>query len=69
MDEVKILCVGQPRIRVFPRNATIEKKTFVAERKISSPCTPLVNSAEQDSSRNIFWFSSSVKFVNSAISA
>ena len=57
------------RIRVFPRNATREKKTFVAERKISSPCTPLVNSAEQDSSRNVFWFSSSVKFVSSAISA
>ena len=57
------------RIRVFPRNATIEKKTFVAERKISSLCTPLVDSAEQDSSRHVFWVSSYVKFVSSTIFA
>ena len=69
-DEAKILCVYRAtRIRVFPRNATIEKKTFVAERKISSLCTPLVDSAEQDSSRHVFWVSCYVKFLSSTIFA
>ena len=51
------------RIRVFPRNAVMERKIFMAERKISSLSTPLINSAEQNSSMNVFWFSSSVTFV------
>ena len=41
----------------------MERKIFRAERKISSPSTLLKNSAEHHSSVNVFWFSSSVKFV------
>ena len=50
-------------IRVFPRNAVMERNIFTAERKISSQSTPLINSAEHHSSLSGFWFSSSVKFV------
>ena len=54
------------RIRVFPRNAVIERKIFRAERKMSSPSTALIwNSAEPNISLNVFWFSSSVKFASS----
>ena len=56
------------KIRVFPRNAAMKKNIFIAERKISSPCTTPVNSAEQDCSRDVFWFSSSVILLSSAIS-
>ena len=49
---------------MFPRNAVMDRKIFMAERKISSLSTPLINSAEQKSSMNVFWFSSSVKFVS-----
>ena len=52
------------RIRVFPRNAVMERKILRAERNISSVSTPLINSAKQNSSMNVFWFSSSVKFVS-----
>ena len=49
---------------MFPRNAVMDRKIFMAERKISSLSTPLINSAEQNSSMNVFWFSTSVKFVS-----
>ena len=64
-DEVRFPCHGRAtRIRVFrPRNAVMERKIFMAERKVSSLSTPLINSAEQNSSMNVFWFSSSVTFV------
>ena len=39
------------RIRVFPRNAVMERKIFSAERKIAR--NPLKNSAEQDSSSTV----------------
>ena len=52
------------RIRAFPRTAVIDRKTFAIERKISSPCTSAVNSAEQDSTTIAFWFSPSVKFFS-----
>ena len=51
------------RIRVFPRNAVMDRKIFRDERKISSPSTPLINSTEQYSSAIVFLFSYSVKFV------
>ena len=53
------------KIRVFPRNAVKEKKIFIAGRKISSPCTSSVNSAEQDCFRIVL---SSVALLSSAIS-
>ena len=49
---------------MFPRNAVMERKIFMAERKMSSLSTPLKNSAEQTSSLNVFWFSSLVKFLS-----
>ena len=49
---------------MFPRNAVMDRKILRAERNISSLSTPLINSAEQNSSMNVFWFSSSVKFVS-----
>ena len=52
------------RIRVFPRSAVTEKKIFRAERKISLPSTPLINSTEQNNSKTVFLFSYSVKFVS-----
>ena len=45
---------------MFPQNAEMERKIFSAEKKISSPSTPLRNSAEQDSSSSVL-LSSSVK--------
>ena len=48
---MKFPCVEQlTRIRVFPRNAAMERKIFRAERNISSLSMPLTNSAEQFSS-------------------
>ena len=35
------------RIRAFPKNAVIDKKVLMTERKTSSPCTSPVNSTEQ----------------------
>ena len=52
------------RIRVFPRTAVIDRKILTIERKISSPCTSAVNSAEQDSTTIVFWFSPSVKLFS-----
>ena len=52
---------------MFPRNAVMDRKIFRAEIKISSPSTPLINSAEQTSSSYVFWFLSSVKFVPGTI--
>ena len=48
---------------MFPRNAVMERKIFSADKKISSPSTPLRNSAEQDSSSSVL-LSSSVKFFS-----
>ena len=56
------------KIRLLPRNAAMEKKIFFVGRKSSSPFTTPVNSAEQDCSRDVFWFSSSVILLSSAIS-
>ena len=53
------------KMRRFPKNAAMDRKIFTdAKRKISSACTPLISSAEQDSSTTVFWISSSVKFVS-----
>ena len=53
------------KLRRFPKNAAMDRKIFTdAKRKISSACTPLISSAEQDSSTTVFWISSSVKFVS-----
>ena len=49
---------------MFPRNAVMDRKIFMAERKISSLSTLLINSTAQNSSMNVLWFSSSVKFVS-----
>ena len=49
---------------MFPRTAVIDRKMFTIDRKISSPCTSAVNSAEQDSTTIVFWFSPSVKFFS-----
>ena len=46
---------------MFPRTAVIDRKMFTIDRKISSPCTSAVNSAEQDNTTIVFWFSPSVK--------
>ena len=35
---------------MFPRNAAMDMKIVRAERKISSPSTPLINSGEQNTS-------------------
>ena len=43
-------------------NAEMERKVFTTKRKVSSPCTSLVNSAEQ-----YLWFRPSVKFAVSAV--
>ena len=52
------------RITMFPRNAMIDIKTFSAERKINSLWTSAVNSAEQNSSREILCsVVASVKFA------
>ena len=68
--EVNFLSVKQLyRIRVFPRTAVIDRKMFTIDRKISSPCTSAVNSAEQDSTTIVFWFSPSVKFFSVILSA
>ena len=71
MDEVKILCVGQLELECSPEMQQEKKRHLLLKERSAHhvPGTPLVNSAEQDSSRNVFWFSSSVKFVSSAISA
>ena len=42
------------RIRVFPRNAVMERKILKVERKIDSPSTSLIYSAEQNSSLKVF---------------
>ena len=55
------------RIRVFSRNAVMDRKVFSTKRKISSLCTFSVNSAFQRSSQIVFLLLSSVKFVSSAI--
>ena len=47
-----------------PRTAVIDRKILTIERKISSPCTAAVNSAEQDSTTIVFWFSPSVKLFS-----
>ena len=54
---------------MFPRTAVIDRKMFTIDRKISSPCTSAVNTAEQDSTTIVFWFSPSVKFFSVILSA
>ena len=50
------------RIRAFPKNAVIDKKVLMTERKTSSPCTSPVNSTEQEGTPIVCRFSSPVKF-------
>ena len=53
------------RIRVFPRNAVMDRKILKVERIINSPSTSLIYSAEQNSSLKVLRrFSSSVQFVS-----
>ena len=41
---------------MLPKNAAMDRKIFSAERKISSPSTPLINSVEQYSlTMTVFW--------------
>ena len=50
-------------MRVFPRNAVMDRKMFSTERKISCLCIPFTIAAEQNSSSYDVWPSSSVKFA------
>ena len=63
----RVLC-SATRTREFSTKAVMDRKTFVAERKVTSLCTSAVNSVEQYSSAMVFLFFSPVMFVNSAIS-
>ena len=60
---MKFPCVGQVGSDCSPE-MLMERKIFRAERKMSSPSTTLINSAELNSSLNVFWFASSAKFVS-----
>ena len=65
---MKFPCAEQLGSECSARNAAMDRKMFRAERKISSPSTPLINSGEQNTSTVVFWyFSSSVKFVSAFI--
>ena len=64
-DKVKFSCVGELGSECSPEMQWWKEKYL--EIKISSPSTPLINSAEQSSSSYVFWFSSSVKFVPGTI--
>ena len=61
-DEVKFPCAEQLGSECSPEMQWRKKNIFRAERNISSLSTPLTNSAEQNSSRTVLRFSSSVKF-------
>ena len=50
------------RIRAFPKNAVMDKKALMTERKMSSPCTSPVNSAEHKNSATVCRLSPLVKF-------
>ena len=50
------------RIRAFPKNAVMDKQVLTTERKMSSPSTSPVNSAEQKNSTAVCRFSPPVKF-------
>ena len=41
---------------MFPRTAVIDRKILTIEKKMSSPGTSAVNSAEQDSTTIVFCF-------------
>ena len=60
----RVLC-SATRTREFSAKAVMDRKIFVAERKVTSLCT---SSVEQYSSAMVFLFFSPVMFVNSAIS-
>ena len=51
-------------MRVFPRNASMDRKMFNAESNIRWLCIPPVNSAEQSSSWSVVWLASLVKFAS-----
>ena len=63
-DKVNFPCVEQLGSECSPEMQwwKDKKKIFRAERSISSLSTPLTNSAEQNSSWTVLWFSTSVKF-------
>ena len=63
----RVLC-SATRTREFSTKAVMDRKIFVADRKVTSLCTSAVNSVEQYSSAMVFLFFSPVMFVNSAIS-
>ena len=67
VDEVKILRVAQ-RIRVFPKNALIDRNIFTTARKINWPYSFTENTSKQNCSKPTFWCSSPVKFVSAAMS-
>ena len=55
------------RIRVFPRNAVMDRKILITDRNIKWLCTFSLKSAEQYSSSIVWGFSSPVKFVISML--
>ena len=56
------------RIRVFPKNALIDRNIFTTARKINWPHSFTENTSKQNCSKPTFWCSSSVKFVSAAMS-
>ena len=54
-------------VRLFPKNAVIERKMFSAERNIRWLCASPVTSSEQSNSTIVFWFCSPVKFFTSIL--
>ena len=56
------------RTKVFPRSAVMERNMFRVDRIFSSLSTFGLYCGEQESAFYIFWSTSSVKFVASAIS-
>ena len=66
--EVNFLCVKQLGSECFPELLQSTERLSTIDRKISSPCTVAVNSAEQDSTMIVFWFSPSVKFFSVILS-
>ena len=63
----RVLC-SATRTREFSTKVVMDRKIFIAKRKVTSLCTSVVNSVEQYSSAMVFLFFSSVIFVNSAMS-
>ena len=56
------------RIRIFPKNALIDRNIFTTARKINWPYSFIEDTSKQNCSKPTFWCSSPVKFVSAAMS-